>query len=85
MAALVLRVARDERGKLHFVTARYRPEDMRQRCGMVGINLFNEGNTIEQMRAFAQSLLEACDRPIIAMTEYEYEPADDDEDEDDEE
>jgi len=39
VAALCPRVARDEKNKL--------------RCGMVGINLFNEGDTVEQMRAFA--------------------------------
>lgn len=87
MAAWCPRVARDEDGKLHFVYARYRPEDMRQRCGMVGIGgVFNDGKTIEDMRRLAQQLLNACDQPIINMTEYEYEPAEegDEEDEDDE-
>ena len=81
MAAWRPRVAKDNDGKLHFVCARYDDADPRQRCGMVSISgVFNEGRTIEDMRSFAERLLAACDQPIIAMTEYEYEPGDEDED-----
>ena len=86
MAAWCPRVARDEKGRLHFVYARYRPEDMRQRCGMVGIDsVFNDGATIDDLRSFAEQLLDACDRPIINMTAYEYEDAEDDDDDEEDE
>ena len=71
------RVARDTEGKLHFVFARYRADDPRQRCGMFG-GIFNEGVTIEEMRRLARELSAACDNPIIDMTEYGREPGEDD-------
>lgn len=79
MAAWLHRVARDDKGELHFVAARYRPEDMRQRCGMGPI--FNSGKSLDDMRNLARQLLEACDKPIINLTEYEYEEGDDDDEE----
>jgi hypothetical protein len=74
------RVAKDEKdGKLHFVYARYRSDDPTYRCGIVGI--VNEGGSIEDMRQLAQSLLQACEEPIIPLEERGDE-ADPDEDED---
>jgi hypothetical protein len=69
MAVWRYRVARDDSGKLHFVFARYRPEDLQCRCGLLP-SIFNEGRTIQEMQWLAQQLLDACEEPIIPMTEY---------------
>lgn len=63
------RVAKDEKeGKLHFVYARYRSSNPTYRCGLTSI--FNEGNTVEELRQLAEMLLKACDEPIIPLEEY---------------
>jgi hypothetical protein len=77
------RVARDDKGKLHFVFARYDVAEPGERRGMVG-GIFNEGDTIEDMRRLIRELEAACDTPIINLNQYELEPpgeADDDYDE----
>jgi hypothetical protein len=52
---------------------------------MIGIGgVFNEGKTIEDMRGLAKQLMDACDRPVIEMTEYEYEATEEDDDDEDE-
>ena len=73
------RVARDEKGTLHFVYARYRSESPEYRSGMTGPCL--AGETIDEMREHARNLLAACDEPIISTAEQEDESGDD-EDED---
>lgn len=80
MAAWRHRVARDEKGKLHFVCARYDTADPRQRCGMTGI--WNEGGTLDDMRQLVRELGAACNDAVINMTEYELEPGEDGDDED---
>lgn len=72
------RVARDDKGRLHFVFARYDVVDPYQRTGMTGI--FNEGADLDAMRRLAADLARACDEPIISSVEKEREPGDDDED-----
>jgi hypothetical protein len=74
------RVARDEKGILHFVCARYRSESPEYRSGITGPWL--AGKTIDEMREHARSLLAACDEPIISTAEHEDESGDYDEDED---
>ena len=74
------RVARDDAGRLHFVYARYRPEDERYRCGLIQ-GILNEGRDIEDMRRLAQQLLCACAEPIISMAEYGQEGDSDSDDE----
>jgi hypothetical protein len=70
------RVAKDDKGKLHFVFARYDTSDPNHRCGLTGI--LNEGDDIEGMRRLAQQLQAACDDPIIPLEEYGDEDADED-------
>jgi hypothetical protein len=77
MAAWQHRVARDSKGKLHFVFARYSASDPRRRCGMIG-GIFNEGTTLEDMRSLVRELDAACNNPIIDMTEDGFEPDEDD-------
>jgi hypothetical protein len=79
MAVWMYRVARDDKtNTLHFVYARYRPEDMRQRCGMASPIL--DDSTIDGLRNIARQLLNACDQPIISMAEHKYEESEDYED-----
>jgi hypothetical protein len=72
MAVWRYRVAQDDAGKLHFVFARYRPEDMQCRCGLIP-TILNEGRNIEDMRQLARQLLCACKEPVIPMTEHGWE------------
>lgn len=84
MGAWRPRVARDDKGKLHLVYARYDDGDPYARCGMASISgVFNEADTIDQMKRYAQRLVEACGEPIIPMEEYGIEPNDEDEEEED--
>jgi hypothetical protein len=74
------RVARDEEGTLHFVYARYRSDSPGYRSGMTSPLL--AGETIDEMREHARSLIAACDEPIISTAEQEDESGDCEEDED---
>lgn len=79
MAAWRYRVAKDDKGKLHFVFARYDTTDPYARCGLIAGIAFNEGNSIDEMRDLARMLMQACDEPAISMAEFEIEPHDNDE------
>lgn len=71
------RIARDDKGKLHFVYARYRSDDLGYRCGMYP-NINNTGNSVEDMRQLVHELEAACRDPVIEMTETGDEPNEDD-------
>jgi hypothetical protein len=79
MAAWRLRIARASNGTLHFVYARYRPDDPGFRCGLIS-SIPNAGTSVEEMRSLAMQLLKACDEPIITMAEREQESEPDDDD-----
>jgi hypothetical protein len=78
MAAWRLRIARANNGTLHFVHARYRPEDPYFRCGLIP-SIPNAGTSVEEMHNLATQLMNACDEPIITMAEREQEPNDEEE------
>jgi hypothetical protein len=82
MGAWRYRVAKDDNNKLHFVFARYDDVDRHVRRGIVPGVALNEGNTVDDMRRLAQSLLAACNEPIISLEPNAVEPHDDDEGED---
>jgi hypothetical protein len=73
------RVARDATGRLHFVYARYRYAEPRQRCGISSkLDAFATAGSVDGLRAFARGLLAACEEPVIPMTEFDLEPRDGD-------
>lgn len=76
MAAWRYRVAKDDKGKLHFVFARYDTTDTYARIGLIAGIALNEGDSIDDMRRLAQWLMRACDEPVISMAEREDEPHD---------
>ena len=57
-------MARDSNGRLHFVFARYRPDES-QHYDIADFDAFNGGKNIEEMRRLAHLLLSCCDEPVI--------------------
>jgi hypothetical protein len=85
MAQWRYRVAKDDKGKFRFVTARYDDVDEYARRGLIPQIAHNYADTVDQLRWLARQLLAACDQPVISMAEFETEPREDEDELTDEE
>jgi hypothetical protein len=85
MAQRRYRVPKDDKGKFHFVTARYDDVDEYARRGLIPEVAHNYAGTVDQLRWLARQLLAACDQLVISMAEFETEPRKDEDELTDEE
>ena len=76
------RIVKDDKGKLHFAAVRFRPMES---TISGATDIWNAGDTIEDMRKLAAELTAACDRSVIDLaTGVDPDAEDEDEDEDEE-